>query len=57
MTDGGASVLIGEAKMLDTVAAAINCFADAICFTGAIVRLPATDMVGEGEGMTCVANG
>lgn len=50
MTDG-ASVLIGEAKMFDTVAAAIS------CFTCAMVSSPVTDMVEEGEGMTCVANG
>lgn len=50
-TDGGASVLIGEAKMLDTVAAAIK------GFTCAMVLLVATDMVEEGEGMTSVGNG
>lgn len=37
--------------MFDTVAAAIKgC-------TCAMVLLPATDMVEEGEGITCVANG
>ena len=51
MTDGGASVLIGEPKMFDTVAASIK------GFTCALVLLPATDIVEEGEGMTCVANG
>ena len=51
MTDGGASVLIGEAKTLETVAAAIK------GLTCAMVLLPATDMVEEGEGITCVANG
>ena len=50
MTDG-ASVLIGEAKMFGTVAAATN------CFTCAMVFLPATEIVEEAEGMTCVANG
>ena len=45
MTDGGASVLIGEAKMLDTVAAAIK------GFTCAMVLLPATDVIEEGDGM------
>ena len=51
MTDGGGSVLIGEAKMFDTVAAATK------CFTCATVLFPATDMVEEGEGMTSVGNG
>lgn len=44
-------MLIGEAKMFDIVAAAIK------GFTCAMVLLPATDMVEDGEGMTCVANG
>ena len=51
MTGDGGSVLIGEAKMFDTVAADIK------NLTGAIVSLPATDMVEEGEGMTRVAKG
>ncbi len=50
MTDGGASVLIGE-KICDTVAAATK------CFTCAMVLTPVTDMVEEGEGMTSVGNG
>ena len=50
-TDGGASVLIGEAKIFGAVAAAIK------GFTCAMVSLPATDMVAEGEGMDCVAKG
>lgn len=51
MTDGGALVLTGEAKMFDTVAAAIK------GLTWAIVLLPVTDMVDAGRGMTWVANG
>ena len=51
MTDGGAFVLTGEAKIFDTVAAAIK------GFTWAMVLLPATDMVEDGEGMAWVANG
>lgn len=51
MTNGGASVVIGEANMFDTVAAAIK------GFTCAMVLLPATEMVEGGEGMACVANG
>ena len=51
MTDAGVLVLIGEAKMFDTVAAAIKGLA---C---AMVLFPATDMVEEGDGMICVGNG
>ena len=51
MTDGGALVLIGEEKIFETVAAAIK------GFTCAMVLLPATDIVEEGEGMRAVANG
>lgn len=51
MTDSGALVLTGEAKIFDTVAAAIK------GFTWAMVLLPATDMVEDGKGMTWVANG
>ena len=50
MTDGDL-VLIGEPKMSDTVVDAIT------CFTCAMVLLPATEMIGEGDGMTCVAKG
>ena len=50
MTDGD-WVLIGEPKMFDTVVAAIT------GFTCAMVLLPATEIVEEGDGMTCVAKG
>ena len=50
MTDGD-SVLIGEPNIFDTVVATIT------CFTCAMVWLPATEMVEEGDGMTCVAKG
>ena len=51
MTDAGGPTLIGEAKILETVAAATT------DFTCGIVLLPVTDMVEEGEGMGWVGNG
>ena len=44
-------MLIGEPKIFDIVVVAIT------CLTCAMVLLPATEMVEEGDGMTCVANG